>query len=111
MLPPNESAQAFTELLTELRGGRLDPEAHLTGIEVPLSQLVRIRKTIEAVGSTEAVLQYFGLAPERWSEAQKAWGSLLYVLELRAKYQYWSETLDVTAESASLRAQLGHGAA
>ncbi|MBW2525599.1 MAG: hypothetical protein JRI23_15555 [Deltaproteobacteria bacterium] len=103
MLPPELGADALAKALEQLRSGALEPEARLDGIDVPLSQLVRIRMIVEQTGALEPVLARFDVDLERWREAEHAWGALLYINELRARYQFWSETLDVSEDVAALR--------
>jgi hypothetical protein len=109
MLPPDAYETALHRINAELADGRADPEATLDSTPVRLSQFVRIRKVLEQVDARDAVLADFGLDSGQWERAQQAWGPLLYVVELAARYGYWQTRLDVSADVTRISAPAQQG--
>ncbi|MDC3959022.1 outer membrane protein assembly factor BamB family protein [Polyangium jinanense] len=103
MLLPEDAARYRAEALAALRAGRMSPECSIEGLAVKLSDLVRIRKLIAAVGSERLVLRYLAMDAAFWTKAQQLWGGILYESSTAARYLFLDETIDVQEEVEQIR--------
>jgi hypothetical protein len=103
MLPPGHYEAAYKAVAAAVAEGREDPESTNDATTIPLSQFVRVLKTLETINDPARVLGHYRIDPTEWARARRAWLPLLYVVELKARYDYWHSRIDVAPDVERLR--------